>query len=86
MVVSASPNQPTAAVLSGIFYTMWSLFSGFIIPRPVSSSSISFHLSLLRFSLHIYDDCMEFLQICRGLLCGGDGMLGCVRFHGPCGE
>ncbi|KAG4189982.1 hypothetical protein ERO13_A07G002800v2 [Gossypium hirsutum] len=34
MVVSASPNQPTAAVLSGIFYTMWSLFSGFIIPRP----------------------------------------------------
>ncbi|TYI71637.1 hypothetical protein E1A91_D07G002700v1 [Gossypium mustelinum] len=34
MVVSASPNQPTAAVLSGIFFTMWSLFSGFIIPRP----------------------------------------------------
>ncbi|GMI89506.1 ATP-binding cassette G38, pleiotropic drug resistance 10 [Hibiscus trionum] len=34
MVVSASPNQAAAAVLSGVFYTTWNLFSGFIIPRP----------------------------------------------------
>ncbi|OMO57948.1 hypothetical protein COLO4_34962 [Corchorus olitorius] len=34
MIVSVSPNQPTAAALSAVLYTMWSLFSGFIIPRP----------------------------------------------------
>ncbi|XP_022756464.1 ABC transporter G family member 38 isoform X2 [Durio zibethinus] len=34
MIVAVSPNQAAAAVLSGIFYTMWNLFSGFIIPRP----------------------------------------------------
>ncbi|XP_021275798.1 ABC transporter G family member 38 [Herrania umbratica] len=34
MVVAISPNQAAAAVLSGVFYTMWNLFSGFIIPRP----------------------------------------------------
>ncbi|KAE8718787.1 ABC transporter G family member 38 [Hibiscus syriacus] len=34
MVVAVSPNQAAAAVLSGVFYTAWNLFSGFIIPRP----------------------------------------------------
>ncbi|XWS26922.1 hypothetical protein CRYUN_Cryun26dG0071800 [Craigia yunnanensis] len=34
MVVAVSPNQAAAAVLSSVFYTMWNLFSGFIIPRP----------------------------------------------------
>ncbi|XVE70385.1 hypothetical protein DITRI_Ditri10aG0068300 [Diplodiscus trichospermus] len=34
MIVAVSPNQAAAAILSGIFYTAWNLFSGFIIPRP----------------------------------------------------
>ena len=36
MIVAVSPNQAAAAVLSSVFYTMWNLFSGFIIPRPVT--------------------------------------------------
>ncbi|KAJ7956622.1 Pleiotropic drug resistance ABC transporter [Quillaja saponaria] len=34
MILAVSPNQETAAVLNGIFYTMWNLFAGFVIPRP----------------------------------------------------
>ncbi|XWS71977.1 hypothetical protein CRYUN_Cryun02cG0001100 [Craigia yunnanensis] len=34
MIVAVSPNQAAAAVLSGVFYATWNLFSGFIIPRP----------------------------------------------------
>ncbi|XVE54347.1 hypothetical protein DITRI_Ditri03aG0073100 [Diplodiscus trichospermus] len=34
MVVAVSPNQAAAAALSSVFYTMWNLFSGVIIPRP----------------------------------------------------
>ncbi|XVF49256.1 hypothetical protein PTKIN_Ptkin03bG0253800 [Pterospermum kingtungense] len=34
MLVAVSPNQAAAAVSSGIFFTLWNLFSGFIIPRP----------------------------------------------------
>lgn len=36
-MVTLSPNPETAAILCGIFYTVWNLFSGFIIPRTVSS-------------------------------------------------
>ncbi|XP_022144931.1 ABC transporter G family member 38 [Momordica charantia] len=33
MVIAVSPNQATAAVLSGVFYSVWNLFTGFVIPR-----------------------------------------------------
>ncbi|XP_038878639.1 ABC transporter G family member 38 isoform X2 [Benincasa hispida] len=33
MVIAVSPNQATAAVLSGLFYSIWNLFTGFVIPR-----------------------------------------------------
>ncbi|KAF8400719.1 hypothetical protein HHK36_014019 [Tetracentron sinense] len=32
MVVAATPNQESASILSGLFYSLWSLFSGFLIP------------------------------------------------------
>ena len=46
MVVAISPNLMIAAVVSAAFYSMWNLFAGFILPRPVrpprSSSSPCF--------------------------------------------
>ncbi|KAF5191009.1 pleiotropic drug resistance protein 1-like [Thalictrum thalictroides] len=34
MAVAASPNGQVAAIVSGAFYGLWSIFSGFMIPRP----------------------------------------------------
>jgi len=36
MAVAATPDYHIAAVLAAAFYGCWNLFSGFIIPRPVS--------------------------------------------------
>lgn len=37
MLIAVSPNQETAAILNGIISTTLNVFSGFTIPRPVSS-------------------------------------------------
>ncbi|BBN01006.1 hypothetical protein Mp_2g03890 [Marchantia polymorpha subsp. ruderalis] len=34
MAVGLTPSQPVAAVVSSAFYSLWNLFSGFLIPRP----------------------------------------------------
>ncbi|KAJ4847400.1 hypothetical protein Tsubulata_045597 [Turnera subulata] len=34
MAVALTPNQAVAAIVSSGFYSLWNLFSGFIIPRP----------------------------------------------------
>ncbi|XP_052198419.1 ABC transporter G family member 39-like [Diospyros lotus] len=34
MVVALTPNLETSASLCGVFFTVWNLFSGFLIPRP----------------------------------------------------
>ncbi|KAJ6934324.1 pleiotropic drug resistance protein 1-like [Populus alba x Populus x berolinensis] len=34
MTVAATPNQHVASIVSSAFYSVWNLFSGFIIPRP----------------------------------------------------
>lgn len=39
MITAATPNQETAGVLTGLIYTTWTLFSGFVIPREVNSFS-----------------------------------------------
>jgi len=36
MTVALTPNQQVAAVFAGAFYGLFNLFSGFVIPRPVS--------------------------------------------------
>ena len=38
MAVAATPDHNTAAIVSFGFYLIWNLFSGFVIPRTVSSS------------------------------------------------
>ncbi|OIT36974.1 pleiotropic drug resistance protein 1 [Nicotiana attenuata] len=37
MSVAVTPNQHIAQIVAYFFFGMWSLFSGFIVPRPVSS-------------------------------------------------
>ncbi|GAV70532.1 ABC_tran domain-containing protein/ABC2_membrane domain-containing protein/PDR_assoc domain-containing protein/AAA_25 domain-containing protein [Cephalotus follicularis] len=34
MTVAVTPNHNIAAIVSSVFYIMWNLFSGFIVPRP----------------------------------------------------
>ena len=41
MAVSLTPNHHISAIVSFGFYALWNVFSGFIIPRPVSICSIS---------------------------------------------
>lgn len=42
MLVSLTPNYPLASILSASSYTMLNLFSGFIIPQPVSVCGLLF--------------------------------------------
>jgi hypothetical protein len=35
MTVSISPNHEVAAIFAAAFYSLFNLFSGFFIPRPV---------------------------------------------------
>ena len=37
MAVGLTPNYHIASIVSSAFYAIWNLFSGFIIPRPVSA-------------------------------------------------
>lgn len=43
MTVSITPNHNIAAIVASAFYAGWNLFSGFIIPRPVSRAKNHFH-------------------------------------------
>jgi hypothetical protein len=42
MAVAVTPNHHIAAIVSSAFYGIWNLFSGFVVPRPVSVS-LSYH-------------------------------------------
>ncbi|XVE88987.1 hypothetical protein DITRI_Ditri19aG0113900 [Diplodiscus trichospermus] len=50
MAVAVTPNHHIASIVSSAFYAIWNLFSGFIVPRPVSTSFTTFFL----FKLYIY--------------------------------
>lgn len=38
MTVAVTPNHSIAAIVASTFYALWNLFSGFIIPKTVSSN------------------------------------------------
>ncbi|WJZ94697.1 hypothetical protein VitviT2T_013532 [Vitis vinifera] len=40
MAVAATPNQNIASIVAATFYTLWNLFSGFIVPRNVSALNL----------------------------------------------
>ena len=67
MTVSISPNHQVAAIFAATFYSVFNLFSGFFIPRPVSSASFTmipmlftscYHKSKLMTILTIYFRCL----------------------------
>lgn len=39
MSLAVAPNHHIASIICTFFISLWNLFSGFIIPRPVSSKS-----------------------------------------------
>ena len=43
MTVSITPNHQVASVFAAAFYALFNLFSGFFIPRPVSSPILDFY-------------------------------------------
>ena len=40
MTVAVTPNHHVASIVAAAFYGIWNLFSGFVIPRPVSDANI----------------------------------------------
>lgn len=42
MTVAATPNPSIAAIIASSFYGLWNLFSGFVVPRTVSSLILIF--------------------------------------------
>ncbi|KAF8393284.1 hypothetical protein HHK36_021525 [Tetracentron sinense] len=45
MTVAMTPNQNIAAIVSAAFYGLWNLFSGFVVPRTVSSDPPILYIS-----------------------------------------
>lgn len=84
MAVGVTPNHHMAAIVSTAFYSVWNLFSGFMVPVTVSPLISSHpHPESLVFSLEIEIDWLIYLSFffCitknREFLYGGDGF-------GPC--
>jgi ABC-type multidrug transport system permease subunit len=40
MAVAVTPNHHVASIVASAFYAIWNLFSGFIVPRPVSVTNL----------------------------------------------
>ena len=40
MAVAVTPNHHVASILAAAFYGIWNLFSGFVVPRPVSYANL----------------------------------------------
>jgi hypothetical protein len=52
MAVGLTPNYHIASIVSSAFYAIWNLFSGFVIPRPVSFAFPIAPHSSIHFQLH----------------------------------
>src|ERR1044072_9383602 len=40
MGVAVTPNHHVASIVAAAFYAIWNLFSGFVVPRPVSVAKL----------------------------------------------
>ena len=57
LAVSITPNFQVAAVVASAFYNLFNLFSGFLIPRPVSFGGYCNFSCFLYFSLNEHYSC-----------------------------
>jgi hypothetical protein len=80
MAVGVTPNHHMAAIVSTAFYSVWNLFSGFMVPVTVSPLFSSHpHPESLVFSLEIEKNIFIFFFCItknREFLYGGDGSTG----------
>ena len=82
MTVSISPNPEVAAIFAAAFYSLFNLFSGFFIPRPVSCLFTQIAPAILFCRITKTD---IFFSTCfRKFLDGGSGTTGFVHWHGLC--
>lgn len=79
MAVGLTPNESIAAIISSAFYNVWNLFSGYLIPRPVSNSPFGLPCITIAFSDPIGK---SFFFWFRNCLSGGGGTAGPARSHG----
>jgi hypothetical protein len=81
MAVGMTPNYHIASIVSSVFYAIWNLFSGFIIPRPVRPP----HAPLQLFST-VSKSSFPFLPPAtfRKHQSGGGGTAGYALWRGRC--
>lgn len=83
MTVSISPNHEVAAIFAAAFYSLFNLFSGFFIPRPVSClfnqtiPAILFCRITKAYYFSLHSCFREFPD-------GGSGTTGFAQWHGLC--
>ena len=53
MSMAVTPNQHISSIVSTGFYSAWNIFSGFIIPRPVSFVLLSMKCNVYSYFLSI---------------------------------
>lgn len=73
MAVGLTPNFSIGAIVSSAFYGLWSLFSGFVMPRTVTDC---FYSCVISDSCQDVDDLKQTATSCRGCPCTGDGITG----------
>lgn len=94
MAVGLTPNETIAVITSSAFYNVWNLFSGYLIPRPVSNSPlglVNFTLTIAYrpqhftgFLLHMTmsSNLLSLFFFFRNCLSGGGGTAGSAQSHG----
>jgi ABC-type multidrug transport system permease subunit len=82
MAVGLTPNYHIASIVSSAFYAIWNLFSGFIIPRPVSP-----HHDPVLTQLLLFTNCFHssFPFFCLTLRSEGADLVEVVLLDMPCG-
>ena len=58
MAVAITPNHHVASIVASAFYAIWNLFSGFVVPRPVSVT----RMTNLKCIYLMYIQCSKFLR------------------------
>lgn len=83
MGVAITPNPQVASIFAASFYTLFNLFSGFIVPRSVSHCPASLS-SDLKAPCTTYTLCglNSNHVLLRESRCGGSGTTGSVQWHG----
>jgi ABC-type multidrug transport system permease subunit len=100
MMVAITPNVILASIVSAFFSTLFNLYAGFLIPRPVSlrnlvntANAASFFSSCVddvlclvldTAALQVSEVLFVLIPACSRFPHGGYGTIGSARWHGLC--